>query len=146
MTSSSRSAPGRAVLVVAVALGGAIGAVGRWGAVELTPPETGFPVTTFAINVSGSFVLALLPALVARVPVRSGAVLAALLGPGLLGGWTTLSAYAEQSRALLADGRVVLAGAYLAGTLATCLLAVAVAGRAVGPAQRGTFEDEGGDE
>ena len=51
------------------------------------------------------------------------------LGPGVLGGYTTLSTYAEQGRALLADGRAGLAAAYLLGTLAACLVAVTVAGR-----------------
>lgn len=138
--------PRLTTLVLAVTVGGAVGAVGRWAAVELTPAETGFPWTTFGINVSGSFLLALLPALTGRLAAGRAAVVAALLGPGLLGGWTTLSAYAEQSRALLADGRVVLAGVYVAGTLAACLAAVALAGRTVTAAQRTRFVDEGGDE
>ena len=62
----------------------------------------------------GSFLLALLPAfaLVRRNRACAG------LGPGVLGGFTTLSTYAEQSRALLADGRATLAASYLVGTLA----------------------------
>ncbi|MCH1866067.1 CrcB family protein [Nocardioides sp. CFH 31398] len=127
------SGPAPWLLLVVVALGGAVGAVGRWAAVGLTPAETGFPVTTFAINLSGSFVLAMLPGLLGALRPRARALAAAALGPGLLGGWTTLSAYAEQSRALLADGRLLLAGAYLAGTLAACLLAV-VLGRRLVPA------------
>ena len=51
----------------------------------------------------------------------------AALGPGLLGGFTTLSAYAEEARGLVADGRAGLAAAYVLGTLAACLLAVAAA-------------------
>ncbi|WP_299058329.1 CrcB family protein [uncultured Nocardioides sp.] len=126
-----RAAP-VALLVLVVAAGGAVGAVARWAAVGLTPPETGFAWTTFAINVSGSFALATLPGLVGRLRPHARELTVAAVGPGLLGGWTTLSAYAEQSRALLADGRVVLAGAYLTGTLAACLLAVAL-GRRLAP-------------
>ena len=66
----------------------------------------------------------LLPALAV---VRRRALLALALGPGVLGGFTTLSAYAEQGRGLLADGRTALAAAYLLGTLAACLVAVALA-------------------
>ena len=51
-----------------------------------------------------------------------------LLGPGVLGGYTTFSATSEQGRALLADGRVGLALAYLLGSLAACLVAVNVVG------------------
>ena len=48
---------------------------------------------------------------------------------GVLGGFTTFSATSEQGRSLLADGDTLLAGGYLFGTLAACLVAVAVAGR-----------------
>jgi CrcB protein len=123
----SRAAPGAAT-VLAVALGGAAGGTLRWWLGDLVPDGSGFPWTTFAINVSGSLSLALLPALAA---VRGRPRLAAGLGPGLLGGYTTLSTYAEQGRALLADGRSGLAAAYLLGTLAACLVAVTLAGHLV---------------
>ena len=61
--------------------------------------------------------------------VRRQRALAVALGPGLLGGFTTLSAYAEQSRALLADGETLVAGSYLLGTLLACLVAVQLASR-----------------
>jgi len=105
----------------AVALGGAVGAVLRWALGELVPDGTGFPWTTFAINLSGSAALAALPALVAE---RRHPLLALALGPGMLGGFTTLSAYAEQGRRLLADESALLAAAYLGGTLLACLGAV----------------------
>jgi CrcB protein len=93
--------------------------------------------------VTGSFVLALLPAIGA---VRRSRTLALGLGPGLLGGFTTLSAYAEQSRALLADGRGLLAASYVLGTLAVCVAAVAVAHRLSTPLAQREFEDEDGNE
>lgn len=126
----------------AVALGGAVGAVLRWLLGELAPDAPGFPWPTFAINVVGAFALALLPAFAA---VRSRPRLALLLGPGLLGGFTTLSAYAEESRALLADGSTGLAGAYLIGTFAAALAAVALASRWSSPAAQQVFADEDGD-
>ncbi|GAA1915357.1 hypothetical protein GCM10009737_15950 [Nocardioides lentus] len=127
--SPSPAAP-LAALAAAVALGGALGAVGRWAAVALTPGETGFPWTTFTINVTGSFALALVPAaLVAVTSRRRHALAAAFLGPGVMGGWTTLSAYAEQTRSLLERGHPVTAGVYVAGTLAACLAAVALGDR-----------------
>ncbi|WP_148611930.1 fluoride efflux transporter FluC [Nocardioides rubriscoriae] len=113
-----------AALCACVAAGGAVGAVLRWSAGEVVPDGSGFPWTTFAINVSGALLLALLQglALVRRSPAWGAA-----LGPGLLGGYTTLSAYSEQARALLDDGRVPLAAAYVLGTLLACLVAVALA-------------------
>jgi CrcB protein len=132
------------VSYLAVALGGAIGAVLRWALGEAVAPDTaGFPWTTFGINLSGSVVLAALPVLDA---VRRRPRLAAGLGPGLLGGYTTLSAYAEESRALLAAGQTLTALAYLLGTLAACLVAVALVSRLAPPAARAAFAAEGGDE
>ena len=130
-------------LVAAVAIGGALGALARWGLGELAPDGTGFPWTTFAINVSGSFLLAMLPAFFV---VRRSPVLAAGLGTGVLGGYTTLSTYSEQTRALLAAGDAGLAAAYLLGTLGACLAAVALAHRFSRPLAQRAFEDEEGNE
>jgi CrcB protein len=131
-------------LVAAVAVGGAVGALARWGLTEAFPADADtFPWATFAINVVGSLALALLPAIAV---VRRSRVLAVGLGPGVLGGFTTLSAYSEQARALLAAGRVGVAAGYLVGTLAACLVAVAVADHWSTVLERRTFEAEGGDE
>jgi CrcB protein len=131
------------VTFLAVALGGAIGALLRWTLGEALPDGAGFPWTTFGINLTGSLVLAWLPVLDA---VRSRPRLAAGLGPGLLGGYTTLSAYAEETRALLADGQTLTALAYLLGTFAACLVAVALVSRLYPPAAGDEFAAEGGDE
>jgi CrcB protein len=131
-------------LVAAVAAGGALGAVLRWTLDELYPEPTGaFPWTTFAINVTGAFVLGLLPAISV---VRRRQVLTVGLGPGLLGGFTTLSTYAVECRALLASGRVGLAAVYLLGTLVACLAAVALADHWSTVAERAELAAEGGDQ
>lgn len=116
--------------LLAVAAGGALGAVLRWGAGEVVADGSGFPWTTFTVNVVGCALLAgleLLPV------VRRSQTWAAALGPGLLGGFTTFSATSEQGRALLADGRTALATTYLVGTLAACLLAAVAVGRVAPP-------------
>ena len=125
LTRSDRSA----TVLVAVALGGALGALLRHGVeVALPVPGLGFPWPTLAINVSG----AAARALVAVLPLVQGRpVLRGLLGPGLLGGYTTFSAYAEQGRRLLDGGQPVLAAGYLLGTVAGCV-AGCLAGAAVG--------------
>ena len=109
---------------MAVAAGGAVGALARWSLSGLADEDQLFPWTTLVVNVVGCFALALLPTLPA---VRDRALLVVALGPGLLGGFTTLSAYAEEARALVAGGHVALAAAYIAGTVGACLLAVALA-------------------
>ena len=114
-------------MLLAVAVGGAVGAAARWGLGSWFPVDgPTFPWTTFAINVTGSVLLALLPAwgLVRRHPL-----LPAALGSGVLGGFTTLSAWSEETRSLLASGETATAAAYLLGTLAACLVGVALAER-----------------
>jgi fluoride exporter len=121
--------PGAPALLAAVALGGSVGATARHLCTVAVPDSTGFPWTTFAINVAGSFLLALL--LHRKRPI--GPLAHALLGPGLLGGFTTLSTYSEHTRVLLADGQAAIAAAYAGGTLVACLAAVALARRLPGP-------------
>lgn len=121
--SVGRPAPATAsgLLVGAVALGGAIGAMLRWAGGELVPDGDGFAWTTFAINVLGSALLALL---LASIDTAHRPYLAAGLGPGVLGGFTTLSTYAGQGRALLAGADPWVGVAYLLGTLLACVGAV----------------------
>jgi len=129
--------------VALVAFGGAIGASARFGLATSFPDSgTGFPWTTFGINLVGSFLLALLPAVAV---VRRSHQLPPLLGTGVLGGFTTLSAYSQQARDLVAAGSVGLAAAYLAGTLMVCLAAVAVADQFSSTSARAEFEAEDGD-
>lgn len=124
----TRQRPPATALVV-VAVGGAAGAVLRWLLGEAVPDGTGFPWTTFAVNVSGCLAIGLLPA---WAVVRSRPRLTLALGPGLLGGYTTMSAYAEQTRALLAAGSTGTALAYLVATAGACLGVVALAQRLTG--------------
>ena len=138
----TRPAPTAAALV-AVAIGGALGAILRWWLGQLVPDGDGFPWTTFTINVTGSLVLALLPAIAA---VRHRPAIAAGLGPGVLGGYTTLSTYAAQARALLAGGQAWLAAAYVFGTLAACLVAVGLAELLTSAPDRQEFAAEDGNE
>lgn len=104
-----------------VAAGASLGAVLRWGLGAVTADGSGFPWTTFAINVTGCLALGLLP-LVAGGDHR----VTVFLGPGLLGGFTTVSTYADQARALAAGDDPALAGLYVAGTLAAALGAALV--------------------
>jgi CrcB protein len=137
--------PLHATVIGVVALGGAVGACARYGLSATFPDPTdgsGFPWTVFAINVVGCTLLAALPAVPA---VRRRVLLPPLLGTGVLGGFTTLSTYADQSRALLAAGNTGLAAAYVLGTLAACLLAVALADRFSTLASRTEFDLEEGD-
>ena len=134
--------PLHATVLLAVAAGGALGAVLRHALLVAEPDDHGFPATTFTINVVGAFLLALLPA---SEWVRRHHLLPPLLGTGVLGGFTTMSAWSEQTRALVADGAAATAGLYVVGTIAACLAAVALADRFSTRTSRAEFEDEEGD-
>ena len=138
----NRPQPLHLTILLLVALGGALGASARYGLDVAVPDTSGFLWTTFAINVTGSFLLALLPAFAV---VRGNPYLPPLLGTGVLGGFTTLSTYSEQTRALLDAGAVATAMLYAAGTLAACLCAVALADRFTTPPERAELAGEEGD-
>jgi fluoride exporter len=106
--------------LAAVAVGGSVGACLRWLLGQEFPETSGFPWTTFTINVLGSLLLA-----VALRRTRHP-LLTAAVGPGLLGGFTTLSAYSGQARALFAHGHEGLALGYLLTTLVVCVAAVEI--------------------
>ncbi|HEX5969603.1 MAG TPA: fluoride efflux transporter CrcB [Intrasporangium sp.] len=120
-----------------IAAGGALGAVARYAAGELWPHASdGVPWATLGVNAIGSFLLGLLMFYVTDVwPPRR--YVRPFLGVGVLGGFTTFSTYALETRALLAHGRVVSALGYLVGTLVLALGAV-VAGALVGRAMART--------
>jgi CrcB protein len=111
-------------VVLAVALGGAIGALARWAIAEALPhgPD-GLPWSTLACNVVGCFLIGVLMVLVVeRWPGHL--LVRPFFGTGILGGFTTFSTYAVDTRSLVAHGRPVTAAAYLAATLAVGLVAV----------------------
>ena len=116
-----------ALPLAVVAMGGAAGALVRWSLGTTVETGSAFPWLTLAINLLGCFVLAALPVVGA---IRRSPGWTLFLGPGVLGGFTTVSSWAHESRVLAADGHVALAGLYVAGTLAACV-AAAIAGRSL---------------
>lgn len=110
-----------------VALGGALGSVARYAAVSaVTRLATAtLPWGTLLVNVTGSFVIGALAALVASDgrPLVVGDGRAFLL-VGVLGGYTTFSAFSLETLALLRAGSIGAAVANVVGSVALCLLAV----------------------
>lgn len=110
----------------AVAVGGVIGALARHGLSTAWPAEAGgFPWATFVVNVSGCFALGALMAWVLDRKGRGEAhpLLQPFLGTGVLGGYTTFSAYAVEADGLLRDGHSLMALGYLAGSVVVGLVA-----------------------
>jgi fluoride exporter len=117
------------LLVLAViSAGGVLGALARYGIGSARPAgPDGFPWATLLINVAGSALIGVLMALVAeggRAARGAHPLVRPFLGVGVLGGFTTFSAYALEAYALLERGRVAAAAGYAAGTLFGGLVAV----------------------
>ena len=104
--------------VAAVALGGALGALARWGlGLAFPTPHGTFPTTTLLINVVGCLLMGLLVVHVAEVRTAHP-IVRPFLGVGVLGGFTTFSTFAVDAQQLLAAGRLGTALAYLVATTA----------------------------
>jgi CrcB protein len=111
-------------VLVAIACGGALGAVARFKVAQLIPvPKDGFPWATFWINLSGAFVLGFFLALVVeRFPPSR--FLRPFFAVGFLGAYTTFSTMAVETVTLIKDGRPVLGVAYIVGSVAAGLVVV----------------------
>ncbi|WP_433800573.1 fluoride efflux transporter CrcB [Actinomycetospora sp. CA-084318] len=102
--------------VAAVALGGAIGALARWGlGLAFPTPHGAFPTTTLVINVVGCLLMGVLVVHVAEVRTAHPLV-RPFLGVGVLGGFTTFSTFAVDAQQLLAAGHLGTTLGYLAAT------------------------------
>lgn len=106
--------------VLLVALGGTIGTAARLGLGLVIPEAGGFPVAILLANVLGAMLIGLLAA---RLP--AAADLRLFLGTGVLGGFTTYSAFMTGTLSLWADAPL-LATAYAVGSLALGLAAAAI--------------------
>ena len=107
--------------LLAVFVGGLVGTLLRL-LLDLAVPhgDSDLPVSTLIVNVVGAFALGLLTA---RLWPRASGPLKALLGPGLLGSFTTFSAFAVSLVALADAEEWPLAAAYLALTIVLGLAA-----------------------
>ncbi|MFG2683721.1 fluoride efflux transporter CrcB [Streptomyces sp. NPDC048392] len=114
----------QAPVVAVVALGGGIGAAARYAASLWWPTQTGgFPWTTFGVNVVGCAVIGVFMVVITEV-WAAHRLTRPFFGTGVLGGFTTFSTYAVDSRYLFADGQVRTGLAYLAATPLAALTAV----------------------
>jgi CrcB protein len=110
-----------------VALGGALGSVARYGCTGLLVrfAGAGIPWTTLLVNVSGSFVIGVLAALVTADgrPLVAGDARAFLM-VGVLGGFTTFSSFSIETLTLARAGAWAAAGGNVVASVVLCLGAV----------------------
>lgn len=107
-----------------IAAGGAVGTLLRYGVgVGLAQwLGAGFPYGTLAVNLLGSLVLVALMETAPELPLL-GVELRLLVGTGVLGGFTTYSAFNFETLRMVQQGQVGKAALYLVATLIGCLMA-----------------------
>jgi len=108
-----------------VALGGAIGASGRFFTTSMTGRLIGhgFPWGTIIVNVVGSFIMGALISFMA-IKWSTSTEMRAFLTTGILGGFTTFSAFSLDFVTLVERKEHMAAFAYAAGSVGLSLLAV----------------------
>ncbi len=111
------------ITLVQVALGGALGAMARYltNAAVMRWIGPGFPYGTVLVNVLGSFLMGVLVVVLAH---KAGTKFAPFLMTGLLGGFTTFSAFSLDAFVLWERGQIAVAGAYVAGSVVLSIMAL----------------------
>jgi CrcB protein len=103
-----------------VLVGGGLGSLTRYllgRAILQRFPNTQFSVGTFAINVTGSFLIGLLMTLLFERWKVSSPYLQMLLVVGFLGGYTTFSSFEYDAYLSARGGHQLIALTYLAGSV-----------------------------
>ncbi|ETD03204.1 fluoride efflux transporter CrcB [Rhodobacter capsulatus] len=106
-----------------VALGGALGSALRY-LVNITLPRLvghGFPYATMTVNVLGSFAMGVLVVVLA---MKGGTHFAPFLMTGILGGFTTFSAFSLDAAKLVETGEIGTAAVYVLGSVGLGLAAL----------------------
>ncbi|MEE8371770.1 MAG: fluoride efflux transporter CrcB [Sphingomonadales bacterium] len=105
-------------MLVAIAAGGALGAVARHFVSHQVALWLGhgFPFGTMGVNVLGSFLLGVLVTLLAE-SFSLSQELRGFLVVGLLGGFTTFSAFSLETVLLIERNQMALAGLYVTGSV-----------------------------
>lgn len=110
--------------LLSVALGGALGASARYltnvGVMRLVGP--GYPLATMVANVLGSFLMGVLVVVLAR---KGGLAYAPFLMTGVLGGYTTFSAFSLDTITLWERGNHNEAWLYVGASVGLSLAAIA---------------------
>jgi len=117
--------PVNPTLLIAVAAGGAVGAIARFTVTSAVPRWLGhgFPWGTVVVNIVGSFLMGLLIDIMARrwsAPPEARVFLVT----GLLGAFTTFSTFSLDVVTLFERGSMMAAGAYVAGSVVVGVLAL----------------------
>lgn len=111
-----------------VGVGGAIGSMLRYaaGLLALRLWGAAFPWGTLTVNISGSFLIGILAGLMLSLTTETQEATRLFAIIGVLGGFTTFSAYSLDSLLLLQKGEYLLAAGYILGSVILSILATAL--------------------
>ena len=120
-----------------VALGGGIGACGRYGAglianslIHSEHILYGFPIHTMIVNILGCFIIGFVSHFLSQSSLEHKDLWQLFAITGCLGGFTTFSSFSLESITLISSGKQPESIIYIFGTIIVCLLG-ALAGRAL---------------
>ena len=106
-----------------IALGGALGSLIRYLlSIRLEPSESFFPINILLINIIGCFLMGMVLAL-----VDAKSQLFLFLTIGILGSFTTMSAFSAQALHLILDEKYLLATSYVFLSLLSCIISTVIA-------------------
>jgi CrcB protein len=111
--------------IILVLIGGAVGAGFRYqlGSIALRNLGPNFPWGTWIVNLLGGLLMGILAGVLAKqYSPAQGEPLRLLLGTGVLGGFTTFSAFSLETANMLIRGQAVLAAAYAVSSVAGSVL------------------------
>ncbi len=103
-----------------VALGGALGSVGRYLVSKCF--EGTFPWGTFTVNILGSLLIGILTGMVSKGTLTPEMKL--LLVTGFCGGFTTFSTFANESFSMMKAGSALLMALYIGLSVVVGIMAV----------------------
>ena len=110
---------------IAVALGGAIGAMGRYAVsvalIRFPVSAPWFPLGTLSVNVAGSLLIGLVWAFLQQQ--SQSEFIRLFIAVGLLGGFTTFSTFSLETIFMISEGLWLRAGVNITLSVMSCLLA-----------------------
>src|SRR4051812_36678267 len=120
------------MVLALIFLAGGVGRLARYGLGRLVQGQmhSGFPFGTLTVNVLGCLAIGMLARFFTHVQTENA--LRAMLIVGFCGGFTTFSTFSLETIALVKGGEPLLAGLYIAASMALCLVGTAL-GFSVGP-------------